>query len=453
MTKHQEPVEPKPQLARRLGLFDSTMLVMGGIIGSGIFMNPSVVARQVDTPFLIIGVWVAGGLVALAAAFIWAELAWRRPEVGGQYSYLREAFHPSVAFMYGWALLLVIQTGGMAAVAITFSRYFLELTHIPISDWLVAAIALGILTVINCAGVRSGSAVQSILMVLKILAILTLILCGLFVAFPHTASAKHELMLSRPLDFGYLTAIGAAMVPVLFSYGGWQTATFVAGEIREPEKNLPRSLIIGVTGVVILYVAVNYVCLVVLGAEGLSLTTTPASDIMKHALGEWGARAIATGITISGLGFLSQGMLTAPRVYYAMSQDGLFFQGVGRLHSTTRVPVVAIGLQGVFAIVIALSGRYDQILNYVVSVDFIFFGLTACCIFVFRRHSQTGQNQGNNGVSVPGHPITTILFIAACWIVVINTIYNFPRNTLIGVGILLAGIPVYLFWRWRNERD
>ena len=149
----------------------------------------------------------------------------------------------------------------------------------------------------------------------------------------------------------------------------------------------------------------------------------------------------------------SQGMLTAPRVYYAMSQDGLFFQGVGRLHSTTRVPVVAIGLQGVFAIVIALSGRYDQILNYVVSVDFIFFGLTACCIFVFRRHSQTGQNQGNNGVSVPGHPITTILFIAACWIVVINTIYNFPRNTLIGVGILLAGIPVYLFWRWRNDRD
>ena len=169
MTKHQEPVEPKPQLARRLGLFDSTMLVMGGIIGLG-FMNPSVVARQVDTPFLIIGVWVAGGLVALAAAFIWAELAWRRPEVGGQYSYLREAFHPSVAFMYGSALLLVIQTGGMAAVAITFSRYFLELTHIPISDWLVAAIALGILTVMNCAGVRSGSAVQSILMVLKILA-------------------------------------------------------------------------------------------------------------------------------------------------------------------------------------------------------------------------------------------------------------------------------------------
>lgn len=429
------------------------MLVMGGIIGSGIFMNPSVVARQVDTPFLIIGVWVAGGIVALAAGFIWAELAWRRPEVGGQYSYLREAFHPSIAFMYGWALLLVIQTGGMAAVAITFSRYFLELTRIQVSDWVIAAVALAVLTLINCVGVRSGSTVQSILMVLKILAILVLIACGLFIAFPNASSAKQELLLSRPLDFDYLTVIGAAMVPVLFSYGGWQTATFVAGEIREPEKNLPRSLIIGVTGVVILYVAVNYGCLAVLGARGLALTTTPASDVMKSALGEWGARAIAAGIAISALGFLSQGMLTAPRVYYAMSQDGLFFKSVGRLNSKTLVPVVAIALQGLLAIVIALSGRYDQILNYVVSVDFIFFGLTACCIFVFRKHSRLDERRGGRGVTVPGHPITTILFIAACWIVVINTIYKYPKNTLIGVAILFAGIPVYLFWRWRNQHD
>ena len=453
MTQDHKPLEHQPQLARRLGLFDATMLVMGGIIGSGIFMNPSVVARQVNTPFLIIGVWIVGGLVALAAAFIWAELAWRRPEVGGQYSYLREAFHPSIAFIYGWALLLVIQTGGMAAVAITLSRYFLELTHLQISDWVVAVLALGVLTLINCLGVRSGSTVQSILMVLKILAILVLIACGLFVRFPNQASPKPELVTTHALDLNYLTTIGAAMVPVLFSYGGWQTATFVAGEIREPEKNLPKSLIIGVTAVVILYVSVSYVCLAVLGAEGLALTTTPASDVMRRALGEWGARAIALGIAISTLGFLSQGMLTAPRVYYAMSQDGLFFHSVGRLHSKTLVPVVAIALQGVLAIVIAVSGRYDQILNYVVSVDFIFFGLTACCIFVFRKHRQGQQRFSSKGVTVPGHPITTILFIAVCWMVVINTIYKYPKNTLIGVAILIAGIPVYLFWRWRNKND
>jgi basic amino acid/polyamine antiporter, APA family len=442
--------ENKPQLARRLGLFDATMIVMGGIIGSGIFMNPSVVARQVNTPFLIMGVWLAGGIIALAGAYIWAELGWRRPEVGGQYSYLREAFHPSLAFMYGWTLLLVIQTGGMAAVAITFARYFVELTHVPLTDWVVATLALATLTIVNCIGVRSGSTVQSILMVMKILAILSLIGCGLFLAPPNTATVAASLA-AQPGNFDF-TAIGAAMVPVLFAYGGWQTATFVAGEIRDPARNLPRSLIIGVVGVVILYVAVNFVCVSVLGPEGLAETNTPASDVMKRALGDWGARAIATGIAISTLGFLSQGMLTAPRVYFAMAQDGLFFRSVGHLNRKTLVPAVAIALQGLLAIVIARSGRYDQILNYVVSADFIFFGLTACCIFVFRRQSRLGHEmEPERGVTVPGHPITTALFVAVCWLVVINTIYKYPKNTLIGMAIMLAGIPAYLFWRWRNQ--
>jgi len=246
----------EPTLARRLGLFDATMIVMGGIIGSGIFINPYVVARQVNTPFLILGVWALGGLVALVAAFIWAELAALRPEVGGQYAYLREAFHPSVAFLYGWALLLVIQTGGMAAVAVTFAKYFVELTHIPIADWLVAVLGLAILTVINCLGVRFGSSVQSALMVLKILAILMLIVCGLAFVSPGAFPAATPTV---NLNFDFVTTLGAAMVPVLFAYGGWQTASFVAGEIREPRKNLPRGLIIGVTGVVVLYLAVNFV--------------------------------------------------------------------------------------------------------------------------------------------------------------------------------------------------
>src|SRR5687767_13288319 len=384
MEKTSSPTRTEPRLIRRLGLFDATMIVMGGIIGSGIFINPYVVARQVNTPFLILGVWALGGLIALAAAFIWAELAALRPEVGGQYAYLREAFHPSVAFLYGWALLLVIQTGGMAAVAVTFARYFVELTQAPVSDWLVAALALAGLTVINCLGVRSGSTLQSVLMVLKILAIIALIVCGLLLARPSQAPViKTSGLLDQPISFDLLTAVGAAMVPVLFAYGGWQTASFVAGEIREPRKNLPRGLIIGVTGVVVLYLAVNFVCLRVLSTSGLAATTTPASDIMRLALGETGARAIAAGIAISTLGFLSQGMLTAPRVYFAMAEDGLFFKVVGRLHPKTRVPIVAIALQGLLAIVIALSGRYEQILNYVVSVDFIFFGLTAICIFVF----------------------------------------------------------------------
>src|SRR6185503_184067 len=235
-----------PALARRLGLFDATMIVMGGIIGSGIFINPYVVAQRVTTPFLILFVWGLGGLIALAAAFIWAELAALRPEVGGQYAYLRDAYHPLVAFLYGWGLLLVIQTGGMAAVAVTFARYFLELTNVPVPDWLVAVIALASLTVINCAGVRAGSTVQSLLMVLKILAIVALISCGLylilrqlgFLSGSHTGGIGAVAGGFGLPSFGFLSTLGAAMVPVLFAYGGWQTASFVSGEIREPRKNL-----------------------------------------------------------------------------------------------------------------------------------------------------------------------------------------------------------------------
>lgn len=475
---------PAPALARRLGLFDATMIVMGGIIGSGIFMNPSVVAQQVTTPVLILGVWALGGLIALIAAFIWAELAALRPEVGGQYAYLREAYHPLVAFLYGWGLLLVIQTGGMAAVAVTFARYFLELTNLPVADSLVAVLALGSLTVVNCLGVRAGGTVQSLLMVLKIVAIIALIVCGLYLILPSSVTAERAVTMGASGGgshtdsvFAYnafsllttigafLTTIGAAMVPVLFAYGGWQTASFVAGEIREPRRNLPRALIIGVSGVVVLYLAVNFICVSVLGASGLAATRTPATDVMRLALGPTGARLIAAGIAISTLGFLSQGMLTAPRVYFAMAEDRLFFKSVGRLHPQTQVPILAIVLQGVLAIVIALSGRYDQILNYVVSVDFIFFGATALCIFVFRRSTSKTEIAGRRSddtpgvpghvrgvTTVPGHPVTTGVFVVVCWLVVINTVYRYPGDTLIGIAILLAGIPAFFFWRWRNSK-
>jgi basic amino acid/polyamine antiporter, APA family len=450
MSTTSDAARDQPQLARRLGLFDATMIVMGGIIGSGIFINPYVVARQVHTPFLILGVWALGGLLALAAAFIWAELASRRPEVGGQYAYLREAFHPAVAFLYGWVLLLVIQTGGMAAVAVTFSRYFLEMAPVPLSDSLLAAIVLAILTLINCLGVRAGSTVQSIFMVLKIIAILALVICGLLFVNGSVSEASTGL-LDRSASTDLLTAIGAAMVPVLFAYGGWQTATFVAAEIKEPEKNLPRGLIFGVIGVVALYLAANFVYLRVLGPSGLATTTAPASEVMRLGLGDLGARAIAAGIAISTVGFLSQSMLTAPRVYFAMAQDRLFFKSVSRVHPTTHAPIVAITLQGVMAIIIALWGRYEQILNYVVSMDFIFFGLTACCIFVFRKRKDESSNSERRITKVPGHPWTTAIFVAACWLVVLNTIYRYPSNTLIGIAILAAGVPAYLFWSRKNQ--
>ena len=435
----------KPSLARQLGLFDATMLVMGGIVGSCIFINPYVVAQQIHTPALILGAWIFGGLIGVGGAFIWAELAATLPEVGGQYAYLREAYHPAVAFLYGWVLLLVIQTGGMAAVSITFARYFLELTGAHTPDWLVATVALGTLTLINCLGVKTGGRTQSALMVMKIVAIAALVVVGLVLAGRHvttTTAAEREWS---------LTSFGGAMVPVLFAYGGWQTANFLAAEVKEPKKNLPRGLLLGMLGVVVLYMAVNWVCLRALGPQALAATSTPATAVMRLALGQRGATFIAAAIAISTLGFLSQSILTAPRVYFAMADDGLFFRAVAWLNPRTHVPVVAIILQSVWTMVIALSGRYEQILNYVIAMDFLFFGLTATTIFVFRRRAARGAMKPSDGYRMPGHPVTTAVFVAICWWVVANTIYRYPENSLIGFAILLAGIPVYWLWSRRTS--
>jgi APA family basic amino acid/polyamine antiporter len=440
-----EPSVNSHGLARRLGLFDATMLVMGGIIGSGIFVNPAEVARHVGTPLLIVGVWVLGGIIAMMGAFVYAELAARRPGLGGQYAYIRDAYGPLPAFLYGWSLLLVIQSGGMAAVAITFARYFGELTHLAVNDSVVAVAVLALLTLINCFGVRSGSNVQSALMVLKIFAIGALVLVGWLIA-PVSSAA-----VAPSSDIGSLTtlaAIGAAMTPVMFAYGGWQTSSFVAGEMRDPERDLPRGLMLGVAGVILLYTSVAFVCMHVLGPAGLAASKTPASDVMRTALGENGARWIALGIAISALGFLSQGMLTTPRVYFAMAEDGLFFRRVARVHPVTRVPMIAIVLQGVAAGVIAISGTYGQILSYVVSVDFIFFGLTGAALFVFRRRSPDQRAS----FKAPGHPVTTGLFVVACAMIVAATVWNNTLNSLIGYAILLAGVPACLYWQRKKGR-
>jgi basic amino acid/polyamine antiporter, APA family len=431
-------------LSRRLGLFDVTMIVMGGIIGSGIFINPYVVAQQVHSTALILGAWAVGGLIALAGAFIYAELAGHSSLSGGQYIYLRDAFHPALAFIYGWSLLLVIQSGGMAAVAVTFAKYASEISGGQLDDmtasWL-AAIVLVALTIINCFGVRAGSTVQNGFMVLKLLAIATLVLAGLTVVKPRL----HEMSsatLSGP--WNAITAFGAALIPVQFAFGGWQTASFVAGEVRRPKKTLPRGILLGVLGVVIVYLSVNFVCVRALGPHDLALTKTPASAIMGIALGHNGARLIAIGIAVSTLGFLSQSMLTAPRVYFAMAEDGLFFKALARLNRA-HVPALAIISQGAFAIIIALSGRYEQILNYVVIVDVVFFALSAACIFVFRQRERT-----QTAFRVPGHPFTTLFFIAACSGVAFSTVWRYPQNSLIGLAIMLTGLPMYCFWRTRR---
>jgi APA family basic amino acid/polyamine antiporter len=285
-------------------------------------------------------------------------------------------------------------------------------------------------------------------MLTKLGAIALLIGVGWIVAGPAAAESTISAVAPGSGESNALTGLAAAMVPVLFAYGGWQTATFVSGEMRNPKRDLPRGLFIGVAGVIVLYLLVTYVCLRALGIAGLANTTTPASEVMRQALGARGAKIIACGIAISTVGFLSQSILTAPRVYYAMARDGVFFKAVGRLNPRTRVPVIAIVLQGVWAAVVAMTGRYEQILNYVVTIDVLFFGLTGASLLVFRaraRRDGTEQTQGDL-VRVPWHPITTGLFVLACWSVAISTLVRFPQNAGIGVGILGLGVLVYRFW-------
>lgn len=412
-----------PALARRIGLFDATLVVMGGIVGSGIFVTPASVAAAGGTRML--AAWLLGGVAALLGAFIYADLSAARPQAGGQYVYLRDAFHPALAFLYGWALLLVIQTGGMAACAITFARY----SGLPGPEGVIAAAALFVLTLVNCLGVSAGSRLQSTLMLLKIAAIATLTFAGVSGTPYATAHAN-----SAPPG-----SLGTALIPVLFSYGGWQTACFVAGEMKSPARDLPRALVAGVCGVILLYSGVAWACARVLGIEGLAASSAPALDVARRTLGPRGAALIAAGIALSSLGFLSQSILTAPRVYFAMAEDRVFFPQVARVHPRTRAPVTAIVLQGGLAALIALLGTFDAILRYVVSIDFIFFALSAACLFAFARRGER--------LRMPGHPFTTLFFIAICAYVVQATFLHDPGHSLAGLALTLAGLPVYLLWR------
>jgi basic amino acid/polyamine antiporter, APA family len=431
-----------------VGLFDATMVVMGGIIGSGIFINPYVVAKLVHTPAMILGAWIAGGVLALIGAFVYAELAARMPKAGGQYAYIREAYHPLLGFLFGWAELFVIGAGGSAAVVVTFARYFRELTQVRLPENLIAVGAVALLILINCVGVRAGSGVQSFFMVLRIVGIALLVACGGWFLWRHGAPgvAWHPI-LDRPVSFNLVTVFGATMVPILFAYGGWQTSNFIASEIRDPRKNLPRALVLGVVGVIVLYVSVNFIYVETLTPAGLAASGTPASSVMLRTLGVFGGRLIAVAIAISTIGFLSQCMLTFPRVYFAMAEDRVLPRGIAHLSDRSRAPVVAIVLQGAVILAVVLLGTFEQILSYVVVMDWLFFGLTASCIFVFRaREKRAGGAAGSEsgGYRVPGHPWTTAVFTSAAWLVVLNTIYKYPRNSGVALCILLLGVPVYI---------
>ena len=417
------------------------MAVIGGIIGGGIFLTPSTVATRVGSASFILIAWVVGGLVALIGAFCYAELGARRPRAGGGYVYLREAWGPLPAFLYGWALLLVIATGAIAAVAVTFASYALAL--VGLSPRLTAPVAVGaivLLTGVNYLGVKPAAVTQNVFTVLKLAALAALIIVGL--------SFSTSTVLYRPLPtstapagwWGVVVALGTALVPILFTYGGWQQTNFIAEEIIEPERNLPRALVLGVVVVVAVYLLANLAYLRVLGPGGLAASSAPAAAVMRAVLGPVGSMIIATGIAVSTFGFLNLVILVTPRVFQAMAADGVFFPALARLHPEYRTPTGALLLQAVWAIVLTLSGTFGQLVSYVAFGDWIFFGLTVAGLFVYRARSLGPVA----AFRVPGFPWTAGLFVIAAAYVVLSSVLANPAHAGVGALLIALGVPVYM---------
>ena len=450
--------DAEPAYDRRIGLFTATLLVVGGIIGSGIFLNPAIVAQRVGSASLTLGVWALGAVIALLGAAIFAELGRRRPEAGGGYAYLRDAFGPLPAFLYAWALLLVISTGAIAAVAMTFAGYATALVGAPAElQRPLALAAVALLTMINILGVAPGALLQNVFTLLKLAALVVLLVAALLApaaaVVPLAASATASAVSPAVGLLDVVRAVATALVPVLFAFGGWQQTNFVAEELREPERTLPRALGLGVSIVVAVYLLTNYSYLRVLGVQGLAGSSAPAADTMSRVAGPFGRTMVAAAIAASTFGFLDVVILVSPRVYQAMARDGLFFASFARLHPRFRTPVTAIVVQGIWAAALLLVGSYGQLLDYVTFADWIFFGLTAAALVAIRRHdARVIGAEGDVGFRAPFYPWIVGLFVLAAAYVVAGAIASNPANALRGALILAAGVPVYLFWRGRAGR-
>ncbi len=441
---------PSAGYRRTLGLFSGTMAVVGGIIGSGIFINPAIVAKRVGSASLTLGVWVLGGVVALIGAFCFGELSQRRPRAGGSYVYIREALGELPAFLYGWALLLVMATGAIAAVAYTFASYFTRLAGLDAALITpIAAVAILLCSAVNYVGVSPGAITTNVFTVLKLAALGFLILVGL-TGSGATPAPEAAAVATGP-EGGVFLAVAAALVPVLFAYGGWQQTNFIAEEIVEPEKNLPRALVLGVVIVVAVYLLANVTYLRALGPTGLAASTAPAADALRARVGEWGATLIGMGIAASTFGFLNLVILVSPRVYQTVAADGLFFPAFARIHPRWRTPTVAILFQGAWAVVLLYTGKYGELLDYVVFCDWIFFGLAVVALLVLRgKDRAAGVADPPGAFRVPGYPLTPLIFIAAALYVVWGSVRSNPANALRGIGILTLGVPVFLYWRRRR---
>jgi APA family basic amino acid/polyamine antiporter len=445
LARDRDPaVAPGPGLRRELSLLDATMINVGSMVGSGIFLVPAAVALYVHSSALIILVWSIGGVVSLCGALSVAELGAMYPKAGGQYVYLREAYGPLWGFLYGWTAFAVIMTATIAAVAVGFASYLGYL--LPLSESGVKAVAIGsivVLTALNCLGVKFGSYVQNILTVVKMAALGGLIA----VSFALGHGGLEKIPAAGPgVPFTkLLSSLGLALVAVLWAYDGWVEITYVAGEVRDPERNIHRSVILSTLVVIAVYILCNVSYLAVLSPEAMSHSLLVASDAASAVMGPSGGVAAALAVSVAMLGCNNGFVLTGARIYYAMSSEGLFFRSFARVHPRFHTPVPSLIGQGVWSCALVLTGTFTQLFTYVMFASWIFYGMAAGAVILLRRRSP--------GMTRPyrawGYPFVQVIFILFSCLLVLNTLIEDPRDSLIGIAIILLGLPAYLYWRRR----
>jgi APA family basic amino acid/polyamine antiporter len=437
----------KTEFRRELGLFDGINVVIGNTIGSGIFIAPAVIAVTIapQTGGMHLLVWLVGGLLSLTGALSYAELGALMPRAGGHYVFLREGIGDLAGFLYGWTIMLVIASGSIAFVSITFVTYLSY--FVSMSPWIIkllAILTIVCLTWVNYIGVKMGSLVLNIFTSLKVVALVVLIVAGLFFAALHTDYFLPVVPQSTPLDIGWASTFLFALVSALFTYGGWQNIGFIAGELKNPQRNLPLSMFIGVTAVILIYMLVNFVYVNVLGVQHMGASRLVASDAMEGLWGAVGGSFVSLLIMVSSFGITNAIIMVSPRVYYAMAKDGLFFPQLAHVHPKYKTPHVALVFQAAWAsIIVIASDTFQQIMNYVVFMDWLFLALAVYCIYVLRRK----YAEAPRSYKAWGYPVTPALFILLSLAVVVNTLVRAPLESGIGIIIVLSGVPIFLFMK------
>jgi APA family basic amino acid/polyamine antiporter len=438
-------IPEQPRLVRALGLWETTAIIMGIMIGSAIFIVPAEITREVGSERAALWVWVISGLLSLFGALSFAELAAMLPQAGGQYVYLREAYGHLVSFLCGWAFFLAIQSGGISTVAVGLAQYLAEFFPLhPGQQKLVAGLVIVVLTAINYRGVRQGGWAQSVLTGANIGAIVAIVALGF--ALVH-GPVDNTAALPKPAGLGFVSAFGVAMVAALWAYDGWNNGTFAADEVRNPERTLPLGLILGTAAVMLIYILLNLVYYHVLPLSRVAQSPRVAAEAGIRLFGRGGARWVTLAIIIAMLGSLNGMILAGARVYYAMARDGLFFRWCGVVHPRFRTPHLSLLFQAAWAVLLVLLGTYEQLFTFVIFAGWIFYALTALAVIVLRRKRPDLPRP----YRVFGYPYVPAGFVIAAACFTVNTLLARPVEAGIGIGIVALGIPAYLVWKRRLE--